>query len=246
MRYRLAAAVMFSLVMPSLSAALADAAPADASAATPGFLGQVEGKAALSWVRAHDARTLAELKADPRYQPLYREALALAETRDRIPAPEMLGGGVTNFWRDAGHTRGVWRRTSLASYRSASPDWTVMLDLDALAGAEHANWVWKGASCAEPDERRCLLSLSDGGEDAVTMREFDLGTSTFVAGGFALPRGKQDVAWLDDDTLLLSRDWGPGTMTASSYPFIVKRLRRGEPLSAATEIYRGAPGDTSP
>ncbi len=243
MRHRLAAVVIASLVASPVTAIAADG-PADASATTPAFLGQVEGKAALSWVRAHNARTLAELKADPRYEPLYREALALAETRDRIPAPEMLGGSVTNFWRDAGHTRGVWRRASPASYRSAAPDWTVMLDLDALAGAEHANWVWKGASCAEPDERHCLVSLSDGGEDAVTMREFDLPAARFVAGGFALPRGKQDVAWLDDDTLLLSRDWGPGTMTASSYPFIVKRLRRGEPLAAATEIYRGAASDT--
>ncbi len=229
------AAVLIACLVPLTALA--------ASATTPGFLGEVEGAQALAWVRAHNARTLAVLQADPRYQPLYRQALALAEARDRIPAPQQLGGAITNFWRDAAHTRGVWRRASLASYRAAAPDWSVLVDLDALARAERANWVWKGVLCAEPAERRCLISLSDGGEDAVTMREFDLAAGQFVDGGFVLPRGKQDVAWLDDDTLLLSRDWGPGTMTASSYPFVVKRLRRGQALAAAVELCRGVASD---
>ena len=234
------AAVLIACLAPL--AALA-AGPVDVSATTPGFLGEVQGQQALAWVRAHNARTLAVLQADPRYQPLYQQALALAEDRDRIPQPEQLGGVITNFWRDASHTRGLWRQATLASYRSAAPDWTVLVDLDALARAEHANWVWKGVTCGEPAETRCLISLSDGGEDAVTMREFDLAQGRFVKGGFALSRSKQDVAWLDDDTLLLSRDWGPGTMTASSYPFVVKRLRRGQTLAEATELYRGAASD---
>jgi prolyl oligopeptidase len=34
-------------------------------------------------------------------------------------------------------------------------------------------------------------------------------------------------------------------MTASGYPFIIKRLERGQPLSAATEIFRGTPSDVA-
>ena len=117
-----------------------------------------------------------------------------------------------------------------------------MLDLDALSAAEKANWVWKGATVrAGRSEQRCLISLSDGGEDATTEREFDLTTAaSFVDGGFSLPTSKQNVAWEDADTILVSRDWGPAPLTASGYPFVTKRLKRGQPLSAAVEVHRGA------
>ncbi|MFN2473276.1 MAG: prolyl oligopeptidase family protein, partial [Sphingomicrobium sp.] len=150
-----------------------------------------------------------------------------------------------NFWQDSAHVRGVWRRTTLASYRSAAPAWTTVLDLDSLARAEKANWVWKGAICAQPAERRCLISLSDGGEDAVTVREFDLPSGKFVDGGFVLPKGKQDVSWENENSLLVSREWEPGQLTNSGYPYIVKRLKRGQALAAAHEVFRGQKSDVS-
>ena len=88
-----------------------------------------------------------------------------------------------------------------------------------------------------------MVALSDGGEDAVVMREIDLDTGAFVPGGFALPRGKHRVAWLDKDTLLVATEWKPGDLTTSGYPFIVKRLKRAEPLSAAVEVFRGRKDD---
>src|SRR6185312_16144698 len=92
-------------------------------------------------------------------------------------------------------------------------------------------------------ERRCLIDLSDGGEDAVTVREFDLPSGKFVDDGFILPKGKQRVAWEDENTLLVSREWAPGDLGRTGYPFIVKRLKRGEPLSAAVEVFRGGAQD---
>ncbi|HEX8063525.1 MAG TPA: prolyl oligopeptidase family serine peptidase, partial [Allosphingosinicella sp.] len=148
-----------------------------------------------------------------------------------------------NFWQDADHVRGILRRTSLADYQSPEPKWETVLDLDALAAAEKANWVYKGLSCARPAERRCLISLSDGGEDAVTVREFDLPTAKFVEGGFVLPKGKQRIAWEDEDTLLISREWAPGDLGRTGYPFIVKRLKRGQALAGAVEVYRGSADD---
>ncbi len=199
----------------------------------------------MAWVKAENAKTVAVLERDPRYPTLYADALKLAESRDRIPYPTIIGGEVYNFWQDAEHTHGVWRRTTLASYRSASPTWTTVLDLDALSRAEKANWFWKGASCAEPAEQRCLISLSDGGEDAVTVREFDLPSASFVVGGFTLPHGKQNVAWENANTILVAREWAPGEMTKSGYAYVVKRLARGQPLSAAVEVFRGQPSDVS-
>lgn len=206
----------------------------------------LEGKddaKALAWVEAENARTLPRLEGDPRYAGFFRDALAIASAKDRIPMPEQRMGRITNFWRDADHPQGLWRWTTPADYASPNPSWKTLLDLDALSKAEGKKWVWKGATCLEPEERRCLVALSEGGEDAVTYREFDLVDGGFVEGGFVLPTSKQGADWIDRDTLLVSRDWGAGTMTASGYPFVVKKLRRGQPLDRAEEVYRGRPED---
>src|SRR5919107_111551 len=201
------------------------------------------GPRSMAWVKAENAKTTAVLERDPRFASLYRDALAVAQSRDRIPYARFLNGQLYNFWQDSAHVRGVWRRTTLASYRTASPQWTTVLDLDSLARAEKGNWVWEGAECAEPAERRCMISLSDGGEDAVTVREFDVGTRKFVSGGFVLPKGKQRLSWVGSDTLLVAREWNAGELTASGYPYIVKRLVRGQPMSGAAEVFRGTAQD---
>lgn len=207
------------------------------------WLEDVNSPKALEWVEAHNAKSTTVLESDPRYQTFYTEALNLAQAEDRIPVGEFIGGQIYNFWQDRDHVRGIWRRASLPSYSSGSPRWETVLDLDALAASEKANWVWKGSQCSRPAERRCLISLSEGGEDAVTIREFDLPSKSFVNGGFALPKGKQRVAWEDDNRLLVAREWTKGDLGRTGYPYIVRRLRRGQPLSAAVEVYRGSPQD---
>jgi len=209
------------------------------------WLEDVYGAKPMAWVEQHNARTTSQLESDPRYQRFYSQALAIAEAKDRIPTGYFIGGEVYNFWQDADHVRGIWRRTSLDSYSTGKPDWETVLDLDALAASEKANWVWKGAQCARPLERRCLISLSDGGEDAVTVREFDLKAKSFVKGGFVLPKGKQDVSWENENSLLVSREWNPGQLTKSSYAYVIKRLKRGQPLSSAVELFRGNVNDVS-
>jgi prolyl oligopeptidase len=194
-------------------------------------------------VRAENAKTLAVLQRDPRFARAYADALRVGESRDRIPTPTLIGGRIYNFWRDAGHMRGVWRTTTVAGFAAAHPAWTTVLDLDALAAHEGKNWIWQGADCESPSRTRCLIYLSDGGSDASTVREFDLPSRRFVDGGFALPSGKQAAAWVDDDTLLVARAWTPADVTTSGYAYIVKTLRRGAPLDAAVEVFRGAPSD---
>src|SRR3954451_6296957 len=225
------------------------------------WLEELNGARAMDWVHAENARTLKVLEADPRLKGLYEDALKIAEAKDRIPEPRFLDGAIFNFWQDSDHVRGVWRRTTVDDYKNPQPSWTTVLDLDAVAKAEKANWVWKDADCAWPEERHCAVNLSDGGEDAVTIRELDveepalpatgggqrpqhpIEAGRFVEGGFHLPRGKQTTAWEDSSTLLISREWEPGQLTTAGYPFIVKRLKRGQPLSAAVEVFRGARDD---
>ncbi len=209
------------------------------------WLEEVEGKKALDWVRAQNERSLKILQADARYQDLHDKALAILEAKDRIPGPAFRGADVVNFWQDDVNVRGLLRRTTVDGYRAAAPEWETVLDVDALAKAENANWVYKGSNCLQPEERLCLLSLSDGGKDAVEIREFDIKAKAFVKDGVRLSAGKQNADWLDADTLYLGRDWGPGTMTESGYPFVAKLWKRGTKLEDAVEVYRGKQTDVA-
>jgi prolyl oligopeptidase len=232
---------------PAPAAPSAEVAFATTDASDPYiWLEEVEGERALAWVEEQNRRSLGTLQGDPRYQQLHDQALAILESRDRIPSPAFLNSGqISNFWQDATNIRGVWRRTTLDSYRTDAPEWETVLDIDALSRAEGKNWVYRGANCLPPEERLCLVSLSDGGKDAVTIREFDTVTKAFVEGGFELPESKGGVTWVDQDTLLIARDFGEGSLTTSGYPMIVKRLRRGQTIDQAETLFTGQPTDVS-
>jgi prolyl oligopeptidase len=236
MRLALAVTCLFTA---GVTAACTQNSGADATSDPFLWLEEQHGARAMAWVDSQNTMTTAVLEHDSSYSGLYDAALALAQSHDRIAYADFLGGDLYNFWQDSAHVRGIWRRTTLASYRTSSPQWTTVLDLDSLARAENANWVWRGSDCAAPTERRCLIALSDGGEDAATYREFDLRTRSFVKGGFELPRGKQDETWQGEDTVLVSREWTKDELTPSGYPYIVKRLVRGQTLDQAVEVFHG-------
>ncbi|MBB5747198.1 prolyl oligopeptidase family serine peptidase [Brevundimonas variabilis] len=222
----------------------ADLSPAGVRAADDHLaLEQVDGAEAMAFVAASNERALASLTGDRRYETFRQQAFDILSATDRIPSPSFLGDGIGNFWQDATNPKGVWRRTTLDSYRTDAPVWETLLDIDALAKSEGRDWVFKGAACLAPDETRCLISLSDGGKDAVVVREFDTTTKQWVADGFVLPEGKHRLSWLDRDTLLVATDFGPGTLTESGYPYIIKSLQRGQGLPDATEVYRGEQAD---
>lgn len=214
------------------------------------WLEDVGGDKALDWVRAKNAVSEKEFAANPRFEPLRKDLLGILNSRERIPFVSRMGEHYYNFWRDAANPRGLWRRTTLAEYRKPQPQWETVLDLDALAKADKENWVWKGADCLRPEKsgepyRRCMLSLSRGGADATVLREFDLAARDFVKGGFELPEAKQDINWRDIDTVWVATDFGPGTMTTSGYPRIVKEWKRGSPLASARTVLEGQMTDVS-
>jgi len=240
---------MRSAVILSLAAALplafAVAARADEVDDPYLDLEEVTSENALAWVRAQNSESTGELSENDAFRGLNARLLAIMDSDQRIPYIAKHGAYYYNFWRDAANPRGLWRRTSIDEYKKAEPAWEVMIDLDKLAAAEGENWVWEGADYLKPECERCLITLSRGGADAAVVREFDIPSKQFVAGGFALPEAKSSTAWLDRDHIFVGTDFGPGSMTSSGYPRVVKLWRRGTPLDEAVTVFEGEEADVS-
>ncbi|MEU5919869.1 prolyl oligopeptidase family serine peptidase [Streptomyces sp. NPDC047141] len=209
------------------------------------WLEDVSGEAALAWVAERNAETAEALAADAGFAPLKARVREVLDASDRIPYTVRRGAFLYNFWRDAAHVRGVWRRTTLEQYRKDAPEWEVLLDVDALAAAEDEKWVWDGARVRRPAHDRALVRLSRDGGDAVVVREFDLTTGEFVAGGFEVAEAKTRIGWIDADTVFVGTDTGPGSLTDSGYPRTVRRWHRGTPVEESELVYEAADTDVS-
>jgi prolyl oligopeptidase len=212
------------------------------------WLEDIHSPRALAWVADENAKTGKVLEADPRFDSFRRQALAIFTAQDRIPMPELKADGLDNLWQDASNPHGLWRHATLESYLSPEPKWTTLIDLDALSKAEGHSWFFKGASCLRPDERFCLVRLSDGGGDAVAVREFDTRTREFVPvrdGGLDLPVAKQEADWIGPHEFIVARDWsGAGKdLTASGYPYVVRTLQGGADITGHGDLFRGEAGD---
>ncbi|MDX3068224.1 S9 family peptidase, partial [Streptomyces sp. ND04-05B] len=187
------------------------------------WLEDIESEAALAWVAERNAETAAELAGGTGFAALKRSLREVLDASDRIPYTVRRGAFLYDFWQDAEHVHGLWRRTTLEQYRKDDPEWDVLIDVDALVAAEGEPWVWAGARVRYPDYDRALVCLSRDGADAVAVREFDLVTRTFVEGGFQVPEARTRIGWIDADTVFIGTDFGPGSLSDSGYPRTVRR-----------------------
>lgn len=233
------ACLIAGLIAAGTAAAKETAMPQDPYA----WLEDVTGTKALDWVKAQNAKTEARLADTPAFKAREAGIREVLDSDAKIPAVQKIGPYYYNLWKDRAHERGLWRRTTLDEYRKPEPKWETVLDLDALNKAEGENWVWHGANCLRPEYRRCLIALSRGGADADVTREFDLSSKQWIKDGFFRPEAKGGLSWIDADTVYLYTDFGPGSLTSSGYPRIVKQWKRGTPMSSATLVYEGKPDD---
>jgi prolyl oligopeptidase len=209
------------------------------------WLEEIRGASAIQWVESHNLSTTTRLEAHHAYATIEAEARSILTAKDRIPGIRKIGSRVYNFWQDTDHPQGILRRTTLSDYETVSPIWETVLDLDALSQQESKRWVYKGLDCLAPAYERCLLSISDGGKDAVVIREFDLLTKDFVHGGFTVPEAKTGIVWMDADRVAIGTDFGPGSLTDSGYPRQIRIWKRGELLSGATLVFEGQKQDVT-
>ena len=200
------------------------------------WLEDIYSEDALAWAERQSESTITQF-ASAEFESLTDRLLEVIDSDDRIPLVSKAGDFYYNFWRDAAHPRGLWRRTTLDSYRLAQPAWDILLDIDELGRTEQTEWVFAGASLLPHDYTRALVRLSPDGGDATTSREFDIPSRSFVEDGFVIPTAKSIVSWIDRDSLFVATDFGPGSMTLSSYPRTVRRLRRGQSLTDAELVH---------
>jgi len=209
------------------------------------WLEEIDGTKALEWVKGQNAITTGILEKYPAFQEINKKNYEIINSKERIAYPDIRGNYIYNFWQDEKNERGVWRRTALNEYLTASPKWEVVLDIDTLSKVENVKWVFHGANFLFPNFDRCIVSLSRGGGDADVKREFDLTTKQFVKDGFSLPEAKGSVSWRDMNTLYVMTNFGEGSMTESGYPRIAKIWKRGTPLSEAKSVFEGETKDVS-
>ncbi len=212
------------------------------------WLEEVTDERALDWARAHNEVVAQRFAATDRFARLEQRILDMLDTDTKIAYPGRRGQWLYNFWRDADHPRGLWRRTTFEEYARPTPRWDVLIDLDALAEDEDENWVWGGAAVLRPQQHRALISLSRGGADAKVVREFDIETRRFIPaadGGYVLPEAKSEIRWIDIDQVYVGTDFGPGSLTDSGYPRIAKRWTRGTDPADAEVVFEGEPGDVA-
>jgi prolyl oligopeptidase len=232
------ALALLAALLPA--AAVAQPAPADPHL----ILEQVEGAEAIATVKRWNAQTAAKLTSRPDFAAYRKRAETLLVEDAQIAEPaQVIGTRVLNIWRDAKNPRGLWRIADFDGFSAGKPDWTVLIDVDALGKKEGKSWVWHGATCRAPAYDRCIVALADGGTDAVVEREFDVASRRFVEGGFVVPQAKTEVAWAGPDALYVATDYGPGSLTTSGYARRLKLWQRGTPLAAAQQIAEIAADD---
>ncbi len=208
------------------------------------WLEEAESDSALDWVKAQDELTLAAFENDSNFINFQDTILQILNDKNRIPYGTLVGDEVYNFWQDETHIKGIIRKTSLESYVTDNPQWEMVLDIDKLSADEGQDYVYGGSVNLAPGRTRGLIGLSLGGKDALIYREFDYRTKSFVQDGFYLPEAKSGVDWYDSNTVLVGTDFGPGSMTTSGYPRILKLWKRGTPLAEAETILEGEVTDT--
>ncbi|OLP98478.1 putative peptidase y4nA [Symbiodinium microadriaticum] len=218
------------------------------------WLEEVNGEKCLEWAKEKNEVTFAKF-GRPDSAPLYGKILEILESKDKIAYVQKIDDFYYNFWQDADHIRGIWRRCTLEEYKKPAKEiqWELVLDLDALGKEEGESWVWHSPTFIDegPGQKRdlCLLALSPGGTDAEVVREFSLETKAFIPeseNGFKVGACKTRVSYKSRDVLLIGTDTGAeDDMTDSGYPRQVREWQRGFPLKDAPLVYEAEKKDIS-
>ena len=201
------------------------------------WLEEVHGDKALEWVKEQNSMSAKRIEEFPLFNSLYKRLLESYNDKDKIAYPIIVGQYVYNIWKDEDNQRGLWRRILIEDYIKKKSNWEIILDLDKLSIKENKKWVYKGAEWLKPKNELCLLYLSDGGSDKNYIREYNTKTKEFVSDGFNHKESKDGASWLNENTILIYRDFGKGTLTTSGFARTIRKWKRGTDIEEAETIF---------
>lgn len=207
------------------------------------WLEEIDSQRSLNYVDSLNHLTLKELTKEKDFDSIYKKSLEIYNSDEKIAYPSILGEYVYNFWKDKNHVRGIWRRCSIENYKNNTPNWEILLDIDKLSKVENKKWVFKGSTGLYPNYNRFLIQLSNGGGDAIVIREFDVKQKQFLKDGFNIKKAKGRASYIDENTLIVSTNFGEGSQTISGYPRKVKLWKRGTSINKAVLIHEGSKSD---
>ncbi len=203
------------------------------------WLENIDSKESMQWVKETNKTTQGKLANTALYKELYQQALTALNGKSRLPIVSQNGKWLYNFWQDAEHPRGIYRKTTLKQFKKDKPKWQTVLDMDAYSKKQGRNYDYHGMTCLPPKGNDCLVFLSPGGSDAIEVREFNLKKRKFKKNGFQVPLAKTRISWIDKNTVYIGTDFGKDSMTNSGYPRLIKKWKRGTPLTEAQMVYQG-------
>lgn len=197
------------------------------------------------WVRAQNELTQTTFASGSRFTKDREEILEIRNRAATLPTGQVYGKYLYKVLKGDAHPRGLWRRILIADLVSKRETWRDLLDLDALSKKDKTEYSLSSTECLEPQFTKCLLLLAVAGADHTIIREFDVETKSFVEGGFRTQQPAMNgVQWIDKDEIFVTSDFGPGTVSKSTYPRQVRIWKRGEQLSHATLVYEAKSSST--
>ena len=209
------------------------------------WLENIDSPRSMEFVNAQNKATIEKLTTEKNYKPIYNKSLEILNSTEKIAYPNIQGKYVYNFWTDKQNERGIWRRCLLSDYTQGKLNWETLIDIDKMSKNDNVKWVYKGASGLYPAYNKFLVRLSKGGGDAVYIREFDADKKEFTKAGFDIDEAKGSADYVDENTLIVSTNFGEGTMTTSGYPTQTRLWKRGTLLKDARLLYEGQKSDVS-
>ncbi|MBL7671015.1 MAG: S9 family peptidase [Bdellovibrionaceae bacterium] len=196
------------------------------------------GRKAQKWVNSQNERTIKSYGGDKDFEKVYGEILKKENNEDRLFEGEIRGDYYYQCYSDKDHSLGLWRRTKLSAYFAQQEEWETLLDLDDLSKKENTRYKLQSVSCLRPSNERCLLKLSISGADASVVREFDLKKKALVETGFNILKPfKHDFHWRDLNSILVTSDFGAGSISKANYGLQVRLWKRGESLERSKLVY---------
>jgi prolyl oligopeptidase len=238
----------------SLTAVLVATAPVarartEASAADPlAYLIPQHGAKALAWSTLQTDATRAKLEASPTFKAVLADMKAVHASERPLPTYWLLGGHrYIRLVHDKSHPYGI------IATAEAGPDdrpgtWRTVFDLDAynrtVPHAYTIKWLQPETECLAPGFDRCMVQLWYEGDQDNAYIELDLETGQVVKHGFDILPGRNEVAWIDRDTLLVAHTTAGVRVMPSQFPAELHVWKRGTPLSHAPKIFELGPTDS--